>query len=379
MGDAALKILDEILAKIPPPQQKQDQEPEDEPYDEPEPEEFVNKYTLDYMEAQELFQSDSFEECIEAAKYNLTDRTLPRYFKMRNRMLIIAASEDWDEAEKFLLETEAIYEEAARLTSESEEEASSALRRIREALDKLSGGMDQDRKEAEEEEAEGKEAEKAAVAEKGTRGADTGNQSGQETPGHILAKSAGMPNATVKSVDEYDWPRPRRFRCDPEGCKYTFDTEDDAVVHQLEHSRVKCEQCTAGFPNIQKRDAHNTAQHGTVDSEEAVQTRDNGPTGSTVEQQLQEVRATMQEARAAHEKREREAAAAHVKREKAAAEREHAAAEREEAAAKREQAAADREQAVAKRELEQNNAQIALYRELIKLVEARNEEVRQRL
>lgn len=97
----------------------------------------ANIYSDDYLEAVLLFQYAEYEQAIEAAKYNLTEPTLPRYHQMKNMILIVAAEEDWEEAEHYRLQAEAIYETAYRLTAASDEDAQSSLRQVRNGLDKL--------------------------------------------------------------------------------------------------------------------------------------------------------------------------------------------------------------------------------------------------
>ncbi|KAK3726054.1 hypothetical protein LTR37_000202 [Vermiconidia calcicola] len=96
-----------------------------------------NKYGDDYLEAVHLFQYMEYERAIEAAKYNLTEPTLPRYHQIKNMILIVAAEEDWDEAEHYRLRAEAIYETANRLTAASDKDAQSSLRQVRNGLDEL--------------------------------------------------------------------------------------------------------------------------------------------------------------------------------------------------------------------------------------------------
>lgn len=59
----------------------------------------TDKYSKDYAEAYAHYEADDLEKAVEVAKYNLTDPTLPRYWQVKNCILIVCASTDWDEAE----------------------------------------------------------------------------------------------------------------------------------------------------------------------------------------------------------------------------------------------------------------------------------------
>jgi hypothetical protein len=54
----------------------------------------MNNYSEDYFDALHLYHSGLFEECIEAAKYNITDPVMPRYHQMKNLTLIVTALAD---------------------------------------------------------------------------------------------------------------------------------------------------------------------------------------------------------------------------------------------------------------------------------------------
>jgi len=79
-------------------------------------------------------------DCQEACKYNLSDRTLAPYWKLKNYPLFISASGDWDEAEKWRKSAEDIYsgvlEEVGKgkMRSDTEQQA---LRELREELDQV--------------------------------------------------------------------------------------------------------------------------------------------------------------------------------------------------------------------------------------------------
>jgi hypothetical protein len=50
---------------------------------------------------------------------------------MKNLILIVTVLEDWEEADRFLQQAEAIYAEANRLSSHDDEKAQSSLREVR--------------------------------------------------------------------------------------------------------------------------------------------------------------------------------------------------------------------------------------------------------
>ena len=68
----------------------------------------MNKYSKYHFEALGLYESGLFEESIEVAGYNLTHPTLPRYLQMKNLIWIIGVLDDWDEADRYLQQAEAI-------------------------------------------------------------------------------------------------------------------------------------------------------------------------------------------------------------------------------------------------------------------------------
>jgi hypothetical protein len=66
-------------------------------------------YRTQYLKAVKLFDEDNFEECIEAARYNLTNNALPHYYRMKNLLLIAGAEEDRYPAERCRLQAEQIW------------------------------------------------------------------------------------------------------------------------------------------------------------------------------------------------------------------------------------------------------------------------------
>ena len=63
--------------------------------------------------------------------------TIPHYYQIRTLLLIVTVLEDWEEADSYLKQATTIYTEANRLTSETDEEAQSSLRQVREDLNQL--------------------------------------------------------------------------------------------------------------------------------------------------------------------------------------------------------------------------------------------------
>lgn len=70
-------------------------------------------------------------------RYNLTDPTLPRYFQIKNRILIVSAEHDWAVAEQYRIQSERIYAEAVSLTKPKEIAEKRVLAALRIELDEL--------------------------------------------------------------------------------------------------------------------------------------------------------------------------------------------------------------------------------------------------
>ncbi|KAK5131178.1 hypothetical protein LTR08_001264 [Meristemomyces frigidus] len=51
-------------------------------------------YARHYLDAVGLFDKEKLEQCIELCKYNLTDPTVPRYYQIKNLLLIAGAEEN---------------------------------------------------------------------------------------------------------------------------------------------------------------------------------------------------------------------------------------------------------------------------------------------
>ena len=52
-------------------------------------------YTDDYMRAYSFFKDEAFEQCIQAAKHNLNNATLPLVYQMKYHILIGCAEDDF--------------------------------------------------------------------------------------------------------------------------------------------------------------------------------------------------------------------------------------------------------------------------------------------
>ncbi|KAK4902763.1 hypothetical protein LTR27_000702 [Elasticomyces elasticus] len=77
------------------------------------------------------------ERLCPAAKYNLTDPTLPAYFQVKNLLLIACAEDEWYPAERCRLQAEDTYANAYRRTPKNALEDCAALQELRESLDEL--------------------------------------------------------------------------------------------------------------------------------------------------------------------------------------------------------------------------------------------------
>ncbi|CAK3835661.1 Hypothetical predicted protein [Lecanosticta acicola] len=96
-----------------------------------------NKYIQDYLHAQDLIQEEQWAKGIAAAKRNLTDTSLPRYWQVRNCILIINAKDDWHVAEDYRKAAEEVWAIAKVRTAEDDLTAHSFLNQLRDELDEL--------------------------------------------------------------------------------------------------------------------------------------------------------------------------------------------------------------------------------------------------
>lgn len=56
-------------------------------------------YSRQLDAALRLYYGEKMAEAVRAAKYNLSDPTLPRFYQINNCAIVILAEDDWDEAE----------------------------------------------------------------------------------------------------------------------------------------------------------------------------------------------------------------------------------------------------------------------------------------
>jgi hypothetical protein len=59
----------------------------------------ADRYQQQYFEVIRHLDEDNEPEAVRAAKRNLTDWSLPRYWQVKNCIIIVFAEEDWHEAE----------------------------------------------------------------------------------------------------------------------------------------------------------------------------------------------------------------------------------------------------------------------------------------
>ncbi|QDS67603.1 hypothetical protein FKW77_003921 [Venturia effusa] len=104
-------------------------------------------YAKHYSEAKKLFDKHEYEACIEKAKDFLADPDLPRYFAIKTSMLIVYASEDWNEAEMYRQEAEAVYKAAIEATTvlNTSKKTEATLALFRKDLDALGVHQEEER------------------------------------------------------------------------------------------------------------------------------------------------------------------------------------------------------------------------------------------
>ena len=86
---------------------------------------------LTITQAVNLMKDGKYDECIDCAKYNLTDPTLSRYWRIKNLLLIGKVTDDWYEGEERRRQAEHVWYVANRMTREDEHEAKEALQELR--------------------------------------------------------------------------------------------------------------------------------------------------------------------------------------------------------------------------------------------------------
>ena len=91
------------------------------------------------------FDNDNFDGCQKACQHNLADPTLSAYWKLKNILLFISASGDWDESEKWRVWAEDIYRAVLnKVRPDSSTTEQGALRELRESLDQVKGWQEED-------------------------------------------------------------------------------------------------------------------------------------------------------------------------------------------------------------------------------------------
>ncbi|CAI6337394.1 unnamed protein product [Periconia digitata] len=101
-------------------------------------------YREQYEEARKHFDSEK-KKCIELVKSNLTDHTIPPYYKMRNCILIVSAMDDWNIADLYRQDAEIQYRVSHHKATEMEDEDSlEILEELRYELDQLKQMLDDD-------------------------------------------------------------------------------------------------------------------------------------------------------------------------------------------------------------------------------------------
>ncbi|KAK5174637.1 uncharacterized protein LTR77_001719 [Saxophila tyrrhenica] len=91
-------------------------------------------YGQQYLEAVYHFNNGETERCVSVAKLNLTDPTLPRFYQMKNMILLATAEEDWYEAVKWRKKTETLWKATKAMTPSNEQEAQAALGQLRDSI-----------------------------------------------------------------------------------------------------------------------------------------------------------------------------------------------------------------------------------------------------
>lgn len=59
-------------------------------------------YAQQFKECYLLYEQEKYDECIASAKLNLSDPTLPIYFKIKTLVTLANAEEDWEATEVFM-------------------------------------------------------------------------------------------------------------------------------------------------------------------------------------------------------------------------------------------------------------------------------------
>ncbi|RYO01936.1 hypothetical protein AA0120_g388 [Alternaria tenuissima] len=94
-------------------------------------------YTDQLKAVMDLFDNNEIEKCIVKAKKNLSDKTLPPYYVIKNCLLIACASDTWEEADDWKTRAEQAYTAFAEATRKVYEDSLMTLNDLRKELDDL--------------------------------------------------------------------------------------------------------------------------------------------------------------------------------------------------------------------------------------------------
>ena len=92
----------------------------------------MEPYKEDYLQAISLMDEGKYDECIRHARYTLTDPFLPRYWIVKNLVLIANVSNDWYDAEEWRRQAEHAWWVANRITPDDDVDAKESLQELRE-------------------------------------------------------------------------------------------------------------------------------------------------------------------------------------------------------------------------------------------------------
>ncbi|CAN9131367.1 unnamed protein product [Alternaria alternata] len=101
-------------------------------------------YTDQLKAVMDLFDNNEIEKCIVKAKKNLSDKTLPPYYVIKNCLLIACASDTWQEADDWKTRAEQAYTAFTEATRKVYDDSLMTLNELRKELD------DQDKQKKEE-------------------------------------------------------------------------------------------------------------------------------------------------------------------------------------------------------------------------------------
>ncbi|CAN9131166.1 unnamed protein product [Alternaria alternata] len=94
-------------------------------------------YTDQLKAVMDLFDNNEIEKCIVKAKKNLSDKTLPPYYVIKNCLLIACASDTWQEADDWKTRAEQAYTAFTEATRKVYDDSLMTLNELRKELDDL--------------------------------------------------------------------------------------------------------------------------------------------------------------------------------------------------------------------------------------------------